>query len=139
MPRVTSVRKAAVEFIPERADPGVLYVSKRFKTAMHLCCCGCGAEVITPLNPAKWQLVEHGSDVSLFPSVGNWSFPCRSHYWIRKGRVQWAASMNQQQIDFVRRRDEFSANEQFDVKPSRDRGLVRRFSNWLKKLVSDQE
>ncbi|MDH2356437.1 DUF6527 family protein [Bradyrhizobium sp. SSUT112] len=23
---------------------------------MHLCCCGCGREVVTPLTPAQWRL-----------------------------------------------------------------------------------
>lgn len=64
-----------VEFIPERLAPEVLYISKRYSTASHLCCCGCGLEVVTPLNPAKWRLIENNGTVSLHPSIGNWSFP----------------------------------------------------------------
>ncbi|MGW5416889.1 DUF6527 family protein [Actinomadura geliboluensis] len=29
--------------------------------------------------------------MSLDPSIGNWSLPCRSHYGVRRGRVQQAA------------------------------------------------
>ena len=90
MTRINSVRAEQVEYIPERLDPGVLYISRRFSTAAHLCCCGCGLEVVTPLNLAKWRLMEHGATVSLSPSIGNWSFPCKSHYWIRGNAVQWA-------------------------------------------------
>ena len=32
-------------------------------TAPHFCCCGCGCEVVTPLNPAKWRLAEEGQFV----------------------------------------------------------------------------
>ncbi len=71
-----------VEFILDRLEPGVLYISRRYATASHLCCCGCEREVVTPLNPAKWRITERAAKVSLTPSIGNWSFPCRSHYWI---------------------------------------------------------
>ena len=29
---------------------------------------------------------------TLDPSIGNWSFACRSHYFMRKGRVVWAGN-----------------------------------------------
>ena len=62
-------------------------------------------EVVTPLNPAKWRLTERGGAVSLHPSVGNWSFPCQSHYWIDGNRVRWAAAMAPHVIAAVRERD----------------------------------
>jgi len=31
--------------------------------------------------------------VSLAPSIGNWSFPCNSHYWITGNEVRWAADV----------------------------------------------
>lgn len=74
MTKVSTLRPEFVEFIPAKGEPGVIYVSERFRTAMHLCCCGCGLEVITPLNPAKWSLSKQGCQVSLSPSIGNWSF-----------------------------------------------------------------
>jgi len=95
-----------VDTIPGELEEGRLYISKRYRTAMHRCCCGCGLEVVTPLNPAKWRLTEEGATVSLYPSVGNWSFPCQSHYWIDKNEVRWARVMPKWQIDKVRRRDQ---------------------------------
>ncbi len=91
-----------VQYIPEQLDPGVLYVSREYSTASHLCCCGCGEEVVTPLNPTDWALTIERGGVTLFPSVGNWSFACRSHYWIRLGRVEWAGDMEQWKIDRIR-------------------------------------
>ena len=79
-----------VEFMPSDPKAGVIYVSMRFGTASHLCCCGCGNKVVTPLRPTDWKLIFDGKSVSLEPSIGNWSFACRSHYWIRNNRVQWA-------------------------------------------------
>lgn len=91
-----------VEYIPECLEEGVLYISQKYGTAMHKCCCGCGEEVITPLNLTDWSLKFEGNLVTLHPSIGNWSFACRSHYWIRRSRVIWAAPMAQWQIERVR-------------------------------------
>lgn len=105
MTRIDHLTPEFVEYIPERPAPGVLYVSRRYATAMHLCCCGCGRETVTPLNPAKWRLTENDGAVSLHPSVGNWSLPCQSHYWITANRVRWAAAMAPNLIAAVKARD----------------------------------
>lgn len=91
--------------IPEKLQPGRLYVSVTFATIAHLCCCGCGNEVITPLSPTDWRLVFDGVSVSLTPSIGNWSFPCRSHYWVRRGRIVRARPLTQEAVDRGRARD----------------------------------
>lgn len=52
--RQTALPPQFVEFIPEQLEDGVLYISERHGTAIHLCCCGCGTELVTPLNPAGW-------------------------------------------------------------------------------------
>lgn len=78
-----------VSSFPSELEPGVLYVSTMFSTTAHSCACGCGREVIAPLSPAQWVLIFDGA-VSLRPSIGNWGFPCGSHYFIDRGRIQWA-------------------------------------------------
>lgn len=105
MTRTDRLRCEFVDFIPENLEAGTLYVSRRYATASHLCCCGCGLEVVTPLNPAKWHLVERVGTVSLTPSVGNWSFPCKSHYWIKNNTVRWAGAISPDQIAAVKQRD----------------------------------
>lgn len=104
-PRSRHIRHEFVEFIPERPKEGVLYVSRRYHTASHLCCCGCGLEVVTPLNDAKWKVSERGGAVWLRPSIGNWSFPCQSHYWIEDGRIRWDGRMSAKSIAGVQQRD----------------------------------
>ncbi len=94
-----------VQFIPEQLQEGVLYVSTAYATATHRCFCGCGREVVTPLSPTDWKLIFDGETVSLSPSIGNWSFPCRSHYWIETSEVQWCGEMSQKAIDAGRVRD----------------------------------
>lgn len=84
-----------VEFMPERLEAGVLYISITYGTASHLCCCGCGREVVTPIARSGWRLIYDGETVSLHPSIGNWAFPCKSHYWISDGRVEWAEAWDE--------------------------------------------
>src|SRR5258707_7366541 len=104
--RRAELKPAFVEFIPEMLNEGALYVSRRYKTASHLCCCGCGLEAVTPLNPAKWSLAEHpDGSVSLSPSVGNWSFPCKSHYFVRQNTIDWSYGFSPQAIAAVQAQD----------------------------------
>ena len=93
-----------VDYIPEELDDGILYVSIRYGTVVHKCACGCGQEVVTPLGPAEWKLTYDGRTVSLAPSIGNWNFPCRSHYWIEGGNVRWARGFSGAEVALVRQK-----------------------------------
>lgn len=129
MTRQADLRHTYVEYIPEKLEPGVLYISRKYRTASHLCGCGCGFKVVTPLNPAQWKLTDHGQTVSLFPSIGNWSFPCKSHYWIDRGRIQWAGEMSERQIANVRKNDRLDAERY----AARDTNILSRLTEWLKR------
>ncbi len=91
--------------IPQEIEDGAVYISMEYGTAIHNCCCGCGNQVVTPFSPAEWQLSFDGESVSLYPSIGNWSFPCRSHYWIKNNKVRWASTWNDRQIEEVKEKD----------------------------------
>jgi hypothetical protein len=103
--KISSIRPQFSEFIPDKLDDGVLYISERYKTASHNCACGCGEEVVTPLSPVDWQLSKEVNSVSLYPSIGNWNYACRSHYWIRKNVICWAGSMTAKEIAQVQAKD----------------------------------
>jgi len=96
--RTQTFRHAFVDHAPDRLEAGVLYISLPYKTMIHLCPCGCGHEVVTPLSPTGWALIFDGETVSLHPSVGNWSFACQSHYWIDHGRVRWSWKWSEERI-----------------------------------------
>ena len=123
--RIVRLEAELVEFIPEQLAPGVLYVSRRYSTAAHLCCCGCGLEVITPLNPAKWHFHQCDGSVSLSPSIGNWSFPCQSHYWIEEGLIRWAGAMSPAAIAAVKARDRMDARAYSRGRGARLRAIRR--------------
>jgi len=108
-----TIQHEFVEFMPERLEEGTLYVSVHYATAVHKCCCGCGNDVFTPLSPADWKLTFDGRTVSLFPSIGNWSFACQSHYWIRNNRIEWARRWSQDEIEAGRAKDARRRQKQY--------------------------
>ena len=87
--RTTKFLPTFVRYIPEELEEGKLYISMEYATASHLCACGCGEKVVTPISPDFWQLFYDGKAISLTPSIGNYEFPCQSHYFIRHNKVEW--------------------------------------------------
>lgn len=106
MRRRTTLTHEFVEYIPEKLAEGTVYVCVPFATVVHKCCCGCGSEVVTPLSPADWTLSFDGESISLNPSIGNWSYPCQSHYWIRNNKVTWARRWSRSEIEAGRALDQ---------------------------------
>jgi hypothetical protein len=156
MMRYTHLEHEFVEQLPEHLQAGVLYISMKYAIASHQCCCGCGEEVVTPFTPTDWKLIFDGETVSLHPSIGNWSFTCRSHYFIRNGQVIEAATWDEKQIDDNRQKDKvvkasyYSKLEPTDiVKPTPDITpqtrkpkfdlriwIVSKKNNFVQKVVS---
>jgi hypothetical protein len=135
-----------VEFIPRELEANTIYVSIPYATAIHNCCCGCGNRVVTPLSPTDWKLIFDGRSVSLEPSIGNWSFPCRSHYWIRNDCVVWADAWTDEEIADARSDDARAAAAYLNKNKRgkagartpekvtgkrKSRGLKSKIKNWL--------
>lgn len=130
--RVDELRISYVEFIPEELEEGVLYVSEEYETASHLCACGCGFKVVTSLGPAGWLLTDRHGRVTMRPSIGNWSLPCRAHYIIRKGRIHWAGDLDDAAIERGRERERHDRERHYDT---RRQSWWRRALNWIMRLV----
>jgi hypothetical protein len=105
-----------VEFVPETIEEGILYISVEYRTAVHNCACGCGNKVVTPISLADWRLTVYGKFVSLYPSIGNWNFPCRSHYWIIKNEIEYAPSWSEKEVKKERKKDKKRKKKYFDWK-----------------------
>ncbi len=118
----------SVGSIPEQLDPGMLYHSERFALASHLCACGCGFEAVTRIEPQWYTLQVSDGKPTLSPSIGNASFPCRSHYFIRRGRVAWAGEYTPEMIAVARRLDNPRAHP---VSVPLYRRLLARLRTWL--------
>lgn len=114
MTAIDAMKPVFVEFIPENLENGVIYISRKYGTASHKCCCGCGTKVVTPITPTDWNLSFDGKSVSLSPSIGNSELPCKSHYWIQKNRVIWESPMSPQLTAFSRARERRRKSEYFN-------------------------
>ena len=121
MSRLHEISYEFVEFVPERLEPGVLYISVQYKTMAHLCCCGCCKKVVTPISPTGWQLTYDGKTVSISPSVGNWNLDCRSHYVISGNRVHWGGRWSREMIEAGFARDRQAKQDYYDTQTSRER------------------
>lgn len=120
-----------VEYVPDELTEGRLYISIAFATALHKCCCGCGREVVTPLAPTGWSLTFDGKTVSLAPSIGNWSYPCQSHYWIRRNNVEWVPRW---QDSAKTRRPRKSTGSPARARRT-SRSALATLANWLRVLI----
>jgi hypothetical protein len=122
-----------LESLPEELEEGILYISMKFKAARHKCACGCGRLVITPITPTDWQLKYNGKSITLEPSIGNWGFPCQSHYWIIKSEIRWAKQWDKKQVVEGIAKD--SANKKQYYKKGKDKN-TSRFKGFLSFLKS---
>lgn len=141
-----------VEDVPEVLEPGFIYISIEHATMAHLCACGCVSEVVLPLSPVDWRFTWNGEQISVAPSVGSWSLPCRSHYIITGGRVRWADDWSDEDVAAGRSRDRRIKQQRYYADPvaeppvpaaavaydvpagERSRGLL----SWLRRIARRQ-
>lgn len=135
MSKLTRIELTSVEFIPRELQYGLLYVSKEFGAAVHLCACGCGSKVSTPLGPTEWSVHQTALGPTLRPSVGNWQLPCMSHYWITSGNIVWAEEWSHDQIVAGRNAEEELRRAYFNELGRQRGGVIGRTWRWLKALL----
>jgi hypothetical protein len=128
------IRLVHVEFMPKVLESDTLYVSEAYSTAAHLCACGCGSKIRTPLGPTEWTVQVTRNGPTLRPSVGNWQHACRSHYLITDGDVVWADSWTADEIMEGRHREESRRQAYYESRVPPVRGplalLCQRIVKW---------
>jgi hypothetical protein len=92
--RLLEIIPEYVDTIPEELKEGILYISEKYGTAIHLCACGCGGKTVTGLEPywaGGWTLTKVNDAVTLRPSIGNWlgENPYHAHYLITNNKIEW--------------------------------------------------
>ena len=92
------LKTVKVEELPQKINSYSIYVvgeGAYLWYAAMLCPCGCGATLYMSLMPEgrpRWRLTEHGDGtITLQPSVWR-TKDCKSHFFLRKGLVQWCKS-----------------------------------------------
>jgi|TARA_R110000782_G_scaffold80846_3_gene159792 hypothetical protein len=127
------IKLLKVHYLPKELEEGFLYVSEEFGVAGHLCPCGCKNKIITPLDPTEWSFKEFNNKPTLFPSIGNWQLPCKSHYWITDGVIEWSYQWSEEQIIEGREAEEEKRKSYYDNlenKPVKQ-SLFKRFINFI--------
>ncbi len=104
--------------IPDHLEDCVLYISIEHCTAIHKCICGRGNEVVTPFSPTGWSLTFDGITISLNPSIGNWNFGCKSHYWIKNSKVKFAKPWSEKEIRKVKKKGRKKRKRFFSKSPN---------------------
>ena len=120
------------KYIPDTIEENILYISVEYGVIVHKCCCGCGEKVVTPLTPTDWKMIFDGKTISLYPSIGNWSFACQSHYWIKNNEVNFASKWSKEQIKRGREEDFLQKKEYY--KNKRKKGFLTSFKNLFSKF-----
>lgn len=93
----------AVERLPTQLEQGVLYHSPEFDVAALSCACGCGHRVML-LVPDSHQVSQQNGFATVRPSISVCDAPCKSHYIITSGRVQWLAAFSDAMASSTMRR-----------------------------------
>lgn len=85
-----------VETVPSELKDGILYICISCNVIVHKCACGCGEKTVTPIDQKYgWKMNYDGQTITLRPSIGNFSIPCQSHYYITENRVEWLEKYQQ--------------------------------------------
>jgi len=133
------IKLLKVEYLPKDLKQGILYVSEEFGIAGHLCPCGCKNKIMTPLDPSEWSFKEINYTPTLYPSIGNWQLPCRSHYLITHGNIEWSYDWSEDEIIVGREAEARKRKEYYDDLEAEQtkKTILRRTLDWFLKLLSN--
>jgi len=103
-PRQASLETASdgVDRIPKQLENGVVYHSAEFELGALLCACGCGHKVML-LVPDGHQVIADNGLATVTPSISALDAPCKSHYFITRGDVDWFPAFSAVQAKAIMR------------------------------------
>ncbi|HBN08817.1 MAG TPA: hypothetical protein DD435_09255 [Cyanobacteria bacterium UBA8530] len=111
-----------VHRLPADLEDHVVYVSREYEVAALKCACGCGHRVNLLLDDGH-KVEEQDGRAHIWPSIGVWDAPCRSHFWIQNGEVLWAEQWSEGRIRAA-----------MEAQALRHKGDIRTPIPWYKKL-----
>lgn len=127
----------AVERIPKQLSSGIVYHSEEFELGALLCACGCGHRVML-LVPDSHRVTSEGGMATVRPSIAVCDAPCKSHYFITAGRIEWLPAFTDAAATSVMRR-QIARHVIFDAKKqtwsSRLRSAIARAFYKLKSIL----
>jgi hypothetical protein len=117
------------ERLPPKVGPFEFHYSRRFEMAALSCACGCGHRVMLNLLDQHQLDLEEGLP-TVSPSILVSDAPCLSHFFIRRGQVQWAEQWSKKTVDKVMQSQVRRHVEQ-DKKRKPKRSLLRKCADWF--------
>ena len=122
-------RVVSVDRFPAKLAENVVYVSEEYDVAALSCACGCGHRVNLLLGDGH-TVEDVGGFASIWPSIGVWDAPCRSHFWISEGQVRWAEKWSEEDI----RSGMAAQQDRHQSATKSSEPWYRRFVTWLLSL-----
>ena len=126
----------AVERIPKLLSDGVVYHNEEFQLAALLCACGCGHR-ITLLVPDSHQVSSEGGLATIRPSIAVCDAPCKSHYFVTAGKVEWLPAFTRAQASNLMR-NQIARHSSHDRRPSwieTSRAALKRAAKRIRSLL----
>jgi hypothetical protein len=125
-----------VERIPKLLSDGVVYHNEEFQLAALLCACGCGHR-ITLLVPDSHQVSSEGGLATIRPSIAVCDAPCKSHYFVTAGKVEWLPAFTRAQASNLMR-NQIARHASHDRRPSwieTSRAALKRVAKRIRSLL----
>jgi hypothetical protein len=119
------------ETLPPQVGPFEFHYSRRFEMAAAACACGCGHRVMLNLLD-QHRLVIEGGLPTVTPSILVSDAPCLSHFFIRKGQVQWAEQWSKTTVDRIMQSQVQRHVERDKLRRRKKTSLARRCADWFK-------
>ena len=118
------------ERLPSQVGPFEFHYSRRFEMAALACACGCGHRVMLNLLDQHQLVIEEGLP-TVTPSILVSDAPCLSHFFINRGRVEWAQQWSKKTVDRVMQ-SQLRRHIEQDMKRKPRPSFLRRCANWFK-------
>lgn len=128
-------RYCAVERTPDSLEPECVYHNEDFELAALLCACGCGHRV-TLLVPDSHQVYGKDGWVTIHPSISVCDAKCKSHFFIRAGRVEMLPPFSDEHASCVMREQIARHSESDKVKLPWQRRVYVWFADIGRALAS---
>jgi Family of unknown function (DUF6527) len=117
----------AVERLPKQLEQGVVYHSAEFEVAALACACSCGHRVML-LVPDSHQVSQKSGFATVRPSISVCDAPCKSHYIITSGHVEWLAAFSDAMASSTMRR-QIARHVEREAK-------LQTWTSWIRMIVA---
>lgn len=117
------------EKLPDQVGAFEFHYSRRFDMAALSCACGCGHKVMLNLLDQHQLEIEDGLP-TVTPSILVADAPCLSHFFIRRGRVDWAQRWSKKTVDAVMK-SQIRGHVARDRRREANRSFLRRCRDWV--------